>query len=76
MRLVSAICWSDALRSLKANETTILLGYFKAHLGKGAKLWKGVIGQHVDTDVNDNGRFCCNCAVTTHSASWTLSTQS
>jgi len=33
------------------------LGDFNAHVENDAGMWKGVIGQHGDADVNDNGRL-------------------
>jgi len=45
---------SDALRKVKINESTILLGDFNAHVGNDAGIWKGMICRHSDADVNDN----------------------
>jgi len=38
---------NDALRNVKTNESTILLGDFNANLGNDAGVWKGVIGDIV-----------------------------
>ena len=56
-----------ALRRFKTNESTILLGDFNAHVANDALVWKSVISQHGDADINDNGRLllqlCCNNAL-------------
>jgi len=58
---------SDVLRRLKTNECVIFWGDFNAHVGNDTGVWRGMIGQHGDVGVNDNGRLllqvCCNKAV-------------
>jgi len=39
---------SDALRKVKINESTTLLGDFSAYLGNYAGVWRGVIGRDDD----------------------------
>jgi len=46
-----------ALQSVKINESTILLGDFNAHVGNYAGVWKGVMAQHGNANLNDNGKF-------------------
>lgn len=48
---------SDVLCRVTTNESTILLSNFNAHVWNGAGVWKGVIGRHDDTDINDNGKI-------------------
>jgi len=48
------------------HESTILFRDFNANVGNDAGEWKGVIGQHNDANLNDNGRpllqLCCKNA--------------
>jgi len=61
---------SDTLKRIEVKESSIKLRDFRAHFWNDAGLWKGVIGQHDDADVNDNGRLLLqNCDMTTHWAS-------
>jgi len=39
--------------SVKSNESTMVFGYFNAHVRNDSDVWKGVIGQHVDANLND-----------------------
>jgi len=45
---------SDALRRVETKESTIPLEGCNAHVENDAGVWKSVIGQHVDAEVNDN----------------------
>jgi len=60
---------SAALPRVKTNESAIISKYFKTvyTFGNDTGLWKGVVGQRDDTDVNDNGKLllqlCCNNAL-------------
>ena len=47
----------DALRRVKVNVSKIFLGVFNAQVGNNAGVWKGVIGQCVDANLNVNGRI-------------------
>jgi len=54
---------SDALRMAKANESTILSGYYNAHVGHDTGVWNRLLGQRGETNLNDNGivlLLCCN----------------
>ena len=42
---------------VKPNESTIILGDFNTGVGNDAGVWKGVVGQHTDADLNENGRL-------------------
>ena len=55
-------------KELHSKHTYQLLGIVSAHCGNDVRVWKGVIGQHGDADVKDNGRpllqlLCCNNAL-------------
>jgi len=56
-----------ALRRVKTNESTTILGDFNAHFGNDTGVWRGVIGRHGVADVNENGRLLlqlwCNNAL-------------
>ena len=58
---------SNALRKAKLNKSKMLLGGFSAHVRNDAGVWKGMIGQHSDANLSDNGRLllqlCCNNAL-------------
>ena len=45
-------------------ETSVLMGDFNAHVGTDTDTWKGVIGKHGVTGLNENGRYllqlCCS----------------
>ena len=45
-------------------ESTVVLGDFNAHVGTDTDTWKGVIGKHGVTGLNENGRYllqlCCS----------------
>jgi len=62
LKLVEEI--SYALRRIKTNESTMLLGDFNTYFGIDAGMWKGVIDRHLDAAVNDYERLllqlCCN----------------
>ena len=51
-----------ALGKATSSESLVLLGKSNAHVGIDNATWKGVIGQHGDSDINKNGRcllqFC------------------
>ena len=55
---------NDALQRVGSTESTILLGYFNAHIGTDSETWKGVIGRHGDPQFNKNGwyllQLCCS----------------
>ena len=55
---------NDALLQLSATESTVLMGDFNAHVGTDTDTWKGVIGKHRVTGLNENGRYllqlCCS----------------
>ena len=50
------------LRSL--TQSAVLMGNFNAHVGADTDTWKGVIGKHEVTGLNENGRYllqlCCS----------------
>ena len=48
---------NDALLRESATESTVLMGDFTAHVGTDTDTWKGVIGKHGVTGLNENGRF-------------------
>ena len=47
---------NDALLQVSATESTVLMGDFSAHVGTDTDTWKGVIGKHEVTGLNENGR--------------------
>ena len=55
---------NDALLPVSATESTVLVGDFNAHVGTDTDTWKGVIGKHGVTGLNENGRYllqlCCS----------------
>ena len=55
---------NDALLRVSATESTVLMGDFNAHVGTDTDTWKGVIGKHGVTGLNENGRYllqlCCS----------------
>ena len=55
---------NDVLLRVLPTESTALMGDFNAHVGTDAATWKGVIGKHGVTELNENGRyllqFCCS----------------
>ena len=55
---------NDALLRVSATEPTVLMGDFNAHVGTDTDTWKGVIGKHGVTGLNENGRqllqLCCS----------------
>ena len=55
---------NDALLRVSATESTVLTGDFNAHVGTDTDTWKGVIGKHGVTGLNENGRYllqlCCS----------------
>ena len=44
---------NDALLRVSATESTVLMGDFNAHVGTDADTWKGVIGKHGVTGLNE-----------------------
>ena len=48
---------NDALPRVSRTESTILMGDFKAPVGTDTDTWKGVIGKHGVTVLNENGRY-------------------
>ena len=55
---------NDALLRVSPTESTVLMGDFNAHVGTGTDTWKGMIGKHGVTGLNENGRYllqlCCS----------------
>ena len=55
---------NDALLRVSATESTVLMGDFNAHVGTDTNTWKGMIGKHWVTGLNENGRYllqlCCS----------------
>ena len=55
---------NDALLRVSATESTVLMGDFNARVGTDTDTWKGVIGKHGVTGLNENGRYllqlCCS----------------
>ena len=55
---------NDALLRVSPTESTLLMGDFNAHVGTDTDTWKGVIGKHGVTGLNENGRYllqlCCS----------------
>ena len=55
---------NDALLRVSATEFTVLMGNFNAHVGTDTDTWKGVIGKHGVTGLNENRRYllqlCCS----------------
>ena len=54
----------DALLRLSPTEFTVLMEDFNAHVGIDTDMWKGVIGKHGVTRLNENRRYllqlCCS----------------
>ena len=56
---------NDALLRVSATESTVLMGDFNAHVGTDTDTWKGVIGKHGVTGLNENeGIYCSSVAAT------------
>ena len=55
---------NDALLRVSATESTVLMGDFNTHVGTDTDTWKGVIGKHGVTGVNEKGMYlmqlCCS----------------
>ena len=55
---------NNALLRVPATESTVLMWDFNAHVETDTDTWKGVIGKHGVTGLNENGRyllqFCCS----------------
>ena len=55
---------NEALLRVSATEFTVLMGDFNAHVGTDTDTWKGVIGKHGVTGLNEDGRYllqlCCS----------------
>ena len=55
---------NDALLRVSPTESIVLMGDFKAHVGTDTNSWKGVIGKHGVTGLNENRRhllqLCCS----------------
>ena len=55
---------NDALLQVSATESTVFMGKFNVHVGTDTDTWKGVIGKHGVTGLNENGRYllqlCCS----------------
>ena len=54
---------NDALLRVSATESTVLFGDFNAHAGTDTDTWKGVIGKHGVTGLNENGRYLLQLAL-------------
>jgi len=48
---------NDALLNVSPFESTVFMGDFNAHIGTDMETWKGVIGRHGVTGLNENGRY-------------------
>ena len=48
---------SHALLRVSPTKTTLLVRYFKAHVGTDTDTWKGLIGKHGVTGLNENGKY-------------------
>ena len=48
---------NDALLRVSATKSTVLMGDFNANVGTYTDAWKGVIGKHGVTGLNENGRY-------------------
>ena len=55
---------NDALLRVSLTDPIVLMGDFNAHVGTDTDTWKGVIGKHEVTGLNENGRYllqlCCS----------------
>ena len=55
---------NDALLRASPTESTVVMGDFNAHVGTNTDTWKGVIGKHGVTGLNENERYllqlCCS----------------
>ena len=55
---------NDVLLRVSATESTVLMEDFNAHVGTDTDTWKGVIGKHRITGMNENGKYllqlCCS----------------
>ena len=55
---------NDALLQVLPTESTVLMGDFNVHFGTDTDTWKGVIGKHGVTGLNENARYllqlCCS----------------
>ena len=55
---------NDAVLRVSPSESTVHMGDFNAHVGTDTDTWKGVIGKHGVTGLNENGRYllqlCCS----------------
>ena len=61
---------NDALLRVSATESTVLMGDFNTHVGTDTDTWKGVIGKHRVTGLNERTKgISCSSAVATDSAS-------
>ena len=60
---------NDAFLRVSATESTVLMGDFNAHVGTDTDTWKGVIGKHGVTGLNENGSIYCSSVVAMDSAS-------
>ena len=45
------------LEGIPGTDSIVLLGYFNAHVGNDAQMWKSVIGKNGDNDINAQGRL-------------------
>ena len=55
---------NDALLRVLPTESTVLMGDFNAHIRRDTDTWKGVIGKHGVTGLNESGwyllQLCCS----------------
>ena len=55
---------NDTLVRVSPAESTVLIGDFNPQVGTDTDTWKGVIGKHGVTGLNENGRYllqlCCS----------------
>jgi len=60
---------SYALRRVKTNKSTIVLGDLNAHVGNDVGVWRVRLADMVILTMMIRDDACCNCAITTHYAS-------
>ena len=60
--------YSDLMQDVPPSDKVVIMGEFNARVGRDAQAWKGVLGNHVVGNCNDNGRllllFCAEQELT------------